>query len=688
MNLINVIKKSGKKLLTILFWPFSAFIEILNFIVEFFNSCGRGIKWLINRIIKLVKKTFNELEETINKKKRWKKLLVLLGKITTTNTNLMHGYILGGITGVLVILLQAISFFTTYGGTSYYFSDIGKWVPFVFAFVIQCTVVTFSLRSSDKTRHKFPQKLVLSLAVIVSILFSYVGTINSAIEPYEEFSNDYRNFEESVSVFKEKALDDKSVALSDLEAIQLINNQIIESQNVLLISNMISSGNVENFDPNKLFSSELSDDNTTVSLSVDDNTKEIIESLLKQEKISSGLNEGINKLESVLYSDNDQTKDCFSLANITEVVNNNNNLDLFFVEYQNLYVATETLNDFLLKNFGEFYQTSSGFNKIDQAELVNKMNNYDTIYNLSISEFETFLNENDDTTSLQNISGFWSKIWTYVKRMFSIKTSAMETYRSIVEKAQKEAFIAHNVLLTTTANSSELDEYYEDLNNKYELVNSAKDATIIAFRRLFDKSTFNRALIPAVLAILVDGGTVIIAWAGQRRKYSYLYANTNRDYLEEEIDLFEEVFIASNGGSGFQEVINNNINKSDDEFIETCHEAVSETINFANNYLKVFKPSPWTVNLGCGIYAPASELEKDPKYNSLTSLLLSLGYIISLNSEEFNSLKQFYDGESEINNSNGLKGDENYYFLRFRVENHLRQNLSSISIYARYLLGK
>lgn len=687
MNLLNVIKKSGKKLLAILFWPFSAFIEILFFKVEFFNSCGRGIKWLINKIIKLVKKTFNELEETINKKKRWKKLLVLLGKITTTNTNLMHGYILGGITGVLVILLQAISFFTTYGGTSYYFSDIGKWVPFVFAFVIQCTVVTFSLRSSDKTRHKFPQKLVLSLAVIVSILFSYVGTINSAIEPYDEFSNDYRNFEESVSVFKEKALDDKSVALSDLEAIQLINNQIIESQNVLLIANMISSGDIENFDPNKLFSSELSDDNTTVSLSVDDNTKEIIELLLKEEKTSSGLNEGISKLESVLYSDNDQTKDCFSLTNISEVVNNNN-LDLFFVEYHNLYAATEALNDFLLKNFGEFYQISSGFNKIDQAELVNKMNNYDTIYNLSISEFETFLNENDNTTSLQNISGFWSKIWTYVKRMFSIKTSAMETYRSVVEKAQKEAFRVHNVLLTTTANSLELDKHYEDLNNKYELINNAKDATIIAFRRFFDKSTFNRALIPAVLAILVDGGTVIIAWAGQRRKYSYLYANTNRDYFEEEIDLFEEVFIAANGGSGFQEVINKNRNKSDKEFVETCHKAVLDTIKFANDYLNLFKPSPWTVNLGCGVYALASDLEKNQNYNSLTSLLLSLGYIISLDSEEFDSLKQYYTGESESNSSNGSKKDENYYFLRFRVENHLRQNLSSISIYARYLLGK
>ena len=98
--------------------------------------------------------------------------------------------------------LQLISFSTTYGGTRYYFSEIGSWIPIVLAAVIQVSIVAFSFSLDTKVRNPIPKRVVLSLAVVVSILFSYVGIVNSAIAPYDDITATYDNVYIEVTALK------------------------------------------------------------------------------------------------------------------------------------------------------------------------------------------------------------------------------------------------------------------------------------------------------------------------------------------------------------------------------------------------------------------------------------------------------------------------------------------------------
>lgn len=669
----------------IIAWPFIAIINVIHYIIDFFNICGKGFIFLKKQLISLVKTTLSNIKENIKKRKRWKKFLSLLGKIAVTNIDLMHGYLLGGITGVLVVILQTISFFTTYGGTSYYFSDIGKWVPFAFAFVIQCTIVTFSFRLSNKTHNKIPQKVLLTLAVVISILFSYVGTINSAIEPYEEFAEDYKNFEESFYIVKEKILDDETITLSKDGAIQEINNKIGIIKALHTAASSITNDKILELDVEGMIKPNQTEDseNLNININMDETTRLLMKDILEDQKTAQSLKDNIKKLGDALFSSGENLKSCFSQSSVSDYVYNNN-LEDFFTNYNEIYSKALALHNFLINKFSDYYKTTEDIYSLELSDLKKKMENYTELSGLQIKEFKD-LTGNTNSSSVSENAGVWHKALNVIKKLFSLKTSAMETYRSIVNKAQNEAISAYKTISALNTKDSEWNDQFVEFDTQYKNINNVKDATLVAFMRLFNKKTFNRAIIPAILAVLVDGGTVLISWAGQRRKYSYLYANTNRDYYEEELDLFEQVFIATHEGSGFQNIINENQFKNDEEFMKICHKAINDTINLSDNYLKLFKPSPWTVNLGCGIYATSSDLNSDKKYSSLTSLLMSFGYLIELNQSDFVCLQQNYYGDS--NYKPDLK-DDNYYFLRFRVENYLRQNISSVSIYARYFLEK
>ena len=99
-------------------------------------------------------------------------------------------YIAAGVS----LLLQLISFFTTYQGANYYFRGIIVFAPLLFAIAVQSVV--YFLENSIRGRRNFFKVAALVLAMCCSSYFSYIGiynNVNSPLTYYQTTYNDYRN---------------------------------------------------------------------------------------------------------------------------------------------------------------------------------------------------------------------------------------------------------------------------------------------------------------------------------------------------------------------------------------------------------------------------------------------------------------------------------------------------------------
>lgn len=92
------------------------------------------------------------------------------------------------------LLLQIISFLTTYQGAEYYFKGIFILAPLLFAVAVQ--LVVYFLENSIRGRRNVTKIMALCLAMFCSSYFSYIGiynNVNSPLTYYQETYTTYKN---------------------------------------------------------------------------------------------------------------------------------------------------------------------------------------------------------------------------------------------------------------------------------------------------------------------------------------------------------------------------------------------------------------------------------------------------------------------------------------------------------------
>lgn len=92
------------------------------------------------------------------------------------------------------LLLQIISFLTTYQGAEYYFKGIFILAPLLFAVAVQ--LVVYFLENSIRGRRNVTKIMALCLAMCCSSYFSYIGiynNVNSPLTYYQETYTTYKN---------------------------------------------------------------------------------------------------------------------------------------------------------------------------------------------------------------------------------------------------------------------------------------------------------------------------------------------------------------------------------------------------------------------------------------------------------------------------------------------------------------
>lgn len=114
------------------------------------------------------------------------------------------------------LLLQIISFLTTYQGAKYYFKEIFVLAPLFFAIAVQ--FVVYFLENSIQGRKNATKMMALFLAICCSSYFSYIGIYNNVNSPLTYYQETYTNYKNTL-----QTVYDSLITKTDKKAQQQLN---------------------------------------------------------------------------------------------------------------------------------------------------------------------------------------------------------------------------------------------------------------------------------------------------------------------------------------------------------------------------------------------------------------------------------------------------------------------------------
>lgn len=94
----------------------------------------------------------------------------------------------------LAALLQVVSFFTTYAGVELFFGDLFSLSTLFITLVIQIGLFVTSINSNKPGKRNFRDKFLMTILLIVSIAFSYIGLITHVSSPEEDYEQAYKSY--------------------------------------------------------------------------------------------------------------------------------------------------------------------------------------------------------------------------------------------------------------------------------------------------------------------------------------------------------------------------------------------------------------------------------------------------------------------------------------------------------------
>lgn len=128
------------------------------------------------------------------------------------------------------LLLQIVSFFTTYAGVAMYFGNIFDLAPLFIALTIQGVLYLTAISAFRPGRRNRKRKLAVLLCTLVSVAFSYTGLVTLANSPLTDYKRAYESYYDTFLALKQE------VAEENLEVESLaanISNEYLKAINTL-----------------------------------------------------------------------------------------------------------------------------------------------------------------------------------------------------------------------------------------------------------------------------------------------------------------------------------------------------------------------------------------------------------------------------------------------------------------------
>ena len=629
----------------------NVFIELPLLILE---SLATGIYKIVKWVIQIPSIFIDLLEDkrvmARNKKQiENEKELIIFSKSIILNSKIgvFKGVNAKLISAIITFFLQITSYFTTLAGLMFIFSGINYLIPYILAgiiFLMSWYLPNAYFGSSNKLKR---QAILMVTILILSISFSYIGTINTIINPLDTIEKEYTNYKDSYESFVKIYLNSIQ-EYSDIEAVfNQINNGIVIS--IKAINNHVDrlqgeidfAKNNSNINANRFFAGYQSIYNNGVLIGYRpiwdiDNT--YVERLKEVEDKNNPQIRKLNDYKLELYDllgrylSKIVGDDNLEMM-VSEFINNRpeDERDINWNKWINMLRIMQTICQNVRIYIDDEVIKSESMEKIiifDESKLKNIItynSNYIVLKNTNdLKSFEEKLNENglDKRESILTIKSFMDSI---KESIIPSKEANLEEFKNNLQRSINQNHSKLFAIFDSAKNHLD-DNIINDFENFRLMLPQFKSTYTVAFTRF--NSDFILAFFVFLLAAFSDIFDLWIPYALLKPKMSLLNLNESKDICEEEEELLERLFESMLLFKTSQFVDESIYGRLRNEFADSLI-----------SFFKLFSLAPHLSKDGFILYSNKDDIEKETQYYALTAFLLELNYMQTITGEE-NSIKR------------------------------------------------
>lgn len=447
--------------------------------------------------------------------------------ILTSNSNVMNNYSNRSVNKIFTLMLELISFATTYVGFKFFLGNVSQITPIFMAIVVQggCYYM-LNYTSSHKHAGVGKRNSLLILLIVISTLTSYMGIFNGIISPTEYMENAYTQYQTTSNSLLDDYLKSKNYEVIDKS---LINeyydqcNSLVEQANIITESKDLGENFVTgSWQRNKYGSYFVV------------NSELAIEKQKKQEEIDTitGYVKNLNDFTEK-YPEENVAKAYDAIIKEISILDDATNENT---------IAYRAFNNFI-RNYRSLYKLIYNDKKSDE-KIMKSLNAKKIVSNkeerdkLLLSDYSELISVDDSNSTITNSKN---------SKKTTLKTS-LERFASYLLPMTE----INCEPIRKTINDTVEDNYFSLKNkldeNDNEKLTSAYSAAIIPntqflpfilpFTAQENKSEIiGTTIFSALLAIAVDGLALMFSIALLNRRDSSLYYNNVDDFkrLREEI---------------------------------------------------------------------------------------------------------------------------------------------------------
>ena len=491
----------------------SFLLKLLSLLLLPFKSC--------NTLITHIDERFDEgLKEKMKQESATKKIqagiqsykeALMKDKQSFVNLSIQTVVLLG------TIFLQYVSFATTYRGISFYFQEMAPGAAALITLVIQCSLLVLANAIVHRQRFTAGRTLMMLYFMVTSMFFSFTGIVNQEISPeidirknYSAFYKDYENLRNDVLSKSTQSGDTFSITSIDSDIKSLKNNA--ESMRSSIEQSLATH------------QSQL---DASVKISYDENGYPVYDTTQKDGNLLTMIDketQQINRLSEL----NQQLK--------TGQIKMDAMKDDGF-EQKDLEEKMKLLND-----------PSTNYAEVKQAydQLAQYMKSIDSSLNIKAlpetlgNYYRGFaLQKKLQSEKCLDYDSLRAQVTTRKSDMTNV--SDILNMQSLITREITDKFINTDLSDETIASES---QYYTATMKQSEKALHFEDINLVALARLHPShKDFPTALFLLILAIFVDGTTVLMPFFMNKTKKTILYANKRRDLRFEEEDILADLMM-------------------------------------------------------------------------------------------------------------------------------------------------
>lgn len=608
------------------------------------------------------------------------------------------------------LLLQIVSFFTTYAGVAMYFGNIFDLAPLFIALTIQGVLYLTAISAFQPGRKNRRKRWALIICTLISVAFSYTGLVTLANSPQVDYKRAYESYVDTFRALKDE------VASQNLEVDTLaadISNEYLKSINTLqaldrYISQLTEEAEAEINIPstNKSSTTTTMPDGTVVrgyettanpeyaaavearqqasakalevKLVRDDLYQEVLDAVGATEGATGedGTAENAQSKESAQAPGGEETGDIESndiesigsYANIRSAVQwekiaeRINNMQSGKVNEDGAENAAEALQNFRQEYFRVANKNNSAVSTVIQGtETSIDM----ALYSMDSTLLDSGLEQLSIYQEMKEITiADWDTIAaaTFTEEKKGVagvidrfgQMIGADMYNSDMKELMvcyqqlKEAVVENFSQVTSSLPDAESYVRYQELAAEKQNVLELPEILVFAFERFGDPEYAGSAICCLILALLNDFSTVLLGWLGTKRAYAIPETPSGKIHYDDSSELFPMVFTALQSQFVMQIRTGQFLTMSREEFTEGCYQYVNGIIHMIQQFVAGFTLSPCTAQMGYNLIWRYEKEEEVAPYMPLISLLLKCGLLKVLPISQYEYLEmEYYLGKTD-----------------------------------------